>query len=71
MEWDWQHWVALAVWTWVWDKWVSHHLHTYGMALQVVIKMNSFWEGFLYGFLSILLFILIEVPKWNCHYFWW
>jgi hypothetical protein len=25
MEWDWQHWVALAVWTWVWEKWVSHH----------------------------------------------
>jgi hypothetical protein len=27
MEWDWQHWVALAVWTWVWEKWVSHHWH--------------------------------------------
>jgi hypothetical protein len=33
MEWDWQHWVALAVWTWVWDKWVSHHLH-------------NLWDGF-------------------------
>jgi hypothetical protein len=24
MEWNWEHWVALVVWTWVWHNWVSH-----------------------------------------------
>ena len=23
MEWNWEHWVALVVWTWVWDNFVS------------------------------------------------
>ena len=27
MEWDWQHWVALLVWTWVWDNWVRYIWH--------------------------------------------
>jgi len=29
----WKEVVALVLWTWVWEKWVRHHLH-------------NLWDGF-------------------------
>ena len=25
--WDWSHWVALVVWTWVWHNWAGEAWH--------------------------------------------
>jgi len=38
MEWNWEHWAALVVWTWVWENWVSHHWH------DVWTWMKSWWH---------------------------
>jgi hypothetical protein len=27
MEWNWEHWVALVVWTWVWHSWAGEVWH--------------------------------------------